>query len=116
MPFELGLAVAAKDLVDSTHKWFLFETVARRVEKSLTDLNGTDANIHGGTVEGVMSSLCNAFVKARRQPTVPMMMRAYEVVFPTLPALVARTGAGTFSPRVFQDLCLAASLVTEAAL
>ena len=116
MPFELGLAVAAKDLADPKHKWFLFETVARRVEKSLTDLNGTDANIHGGTVQGVMSELCNAFVKANRQPTVPQMIAAYEEVIPTVPALAERAGTGIFSPRVFEDLCVASNAVAQDAV
>jgi hypothetical protein len=37
-------------------------------QKSLSDLDGSDANIHGGTVEGVMRELCNAFVRRGPQP------------------------------------------------
>ena len=47
----------------SRHTWFVFESRHRRLLKSLSDLDGSDPNIHGGTVEGVMRELCNAFVR-----------------------------------------------------
>ncbi len=60
------------------HTWFVFESRHRRLQKSLSDLDGTDANIHDGTVEGVMLELCNAFVRQRGpRPSVPQMMRTY---------------------------------------
>ena len=46
MPFELGLAVAFATLKPNSHTWFVFETRHRRVQKSLSDLDGTDPNIH----------------------------------------------------------------------
>ena len=76
MPFELGLAVAwARE--HSDHKWFVFESTRRRINKSLSDLDGTDAYIHDGTVRGVMREICNAFVSLQSQPTVPEMMKIY---------------------------------------
>jgi hypothetical protein len=61
MPFELGLAVAWAQ-GHPQHKWFVFESVKRRLSKSLSDLDGTDPYIHGGTVRGVLREVCNAFV------------------------------------------------------
>jgi hypothetical protein len=111
MPFELGLAIAWEKLNPSRHTWFISETKKRRVQKSLSDLDGTDPNIHDGTVEGVMRELGNAFVRRGPQPTVPEMMRTYRQVVRKLDEI--RTKAGTnslFEARVFKDLCFAAKL------
>ncbi len=62
MPFELGLAVSWAKLNPGRHTWFVLESKERRAQKSISDLSGTDLNIHGGTIEGVMRELCNAFV------------------------------------------------------
>jgi hypothetical protein len=70
MPMELGMAVAWAKLNPTGHIWFVFESQERRAQKSISDLNGTDCNIHGGTEEGVMRELCNAFVRRTRRVTV----------------------------------------------
>src|SRR5271168_1602373 len=51
MPFELGLAVAWGQ-AHPQHKWFVFESVRRRLNKSLSDLDGTDPYIYDGTLGG----------------------------------------------------------------
>lgn len=48
MPFELGLAVAWEKLNPGKHTWFVFEGVNYRILKSLSDLNGSDPQIHVG--------------------------------------------------------------------
>jgi hypothetical protein len=110
MPFELGLAVAWAKLNPRQHSWFVFETRTRRVQKSLSDLDGSDPNIHDGTVEGVMREICNAFVRTRAaRPTVPEMMRTYRGISRKLNAITAAAGArSVFEARVFDDLCFAA--------
>jgi len=110
MPFELGLAIAWEKLNPSRHTWFVCESRVRRVQKSLSDLNGSDANIHGGTVEGVMRELCNAFVRRRGpRPGVPEMMQNYRRVVRQLEAVLANAGANSvFEARVFEDLCFVA--------
>jgi hypothetical protein len=45
MPFELGLAVATAHWRPA-HQWFLFEAKPFRVQRTLSDLGGTDAYIH----------------------------------------------------------------------
>lgn len=66
MPFELGLAIGWAKLNTQRHTWFVYETQNRRAQKSISDLNGTDCNIHKGTPEGVMRELCNAFCSTQK--------------------------------------------------
>src|SRR5579859_7939499 len=71
MPFELGLAVGWSKLPQASNTtWFLFEAVNRRIQKSLSDLNGTDAYIHDGTPDGVLRGLGNALLRSKHQPTL----------------------------------------------
>ena len=111
MPFELGLATAWAKLFPLTHTWFVFETQPRRALKSISDLNGTDLNIHDGTIEGVMRELCNAFVRrSGGQPTVPQMMQIYRALSSAVPELKQRAGAQSlFEARMFADLRFAAA-------
>jgi hypothetical protein len=111
MPFELGLAVASAHLDPAPHDWFVFESVPRRASKSLSDLGGTDANIHSGTVEGIMRELGNAFVRQSRNErySVPEMMRTYRVVSSLVADILQETGAHSlFEAGVFRRLCFAA--------
>jgi hypothetical protein len=73
MPFELGLTIAMERSKHPDHKWIVCETVPHRIKKSLSDLDGTDAHIHGGTIAGVFRVLGNAFVGTSRQLTVREM-------------------------------------------
>ena len=108
MPFELGLAVAWAR-ANRHHKWLVFETVKRRLAKSISDLDGTDPYIHDGTVRGVMREVCNAFVSPN-QPTVPQMMKMYRGLRRGVPKILHNAGAKSlFTARAFSDLCLAAA-------
>ena len=110
MPFELGLAVAWEKLNPTRHTWFVCESRLRRVQKSLSDLDGTDPNVHGGTPEGVMRELCNAFVRRESGgPSVPAMMHSYRDVSRQAAGIMANAGAKSlFEARVFEELCFAA--------
>src|ERR1700730_12032244 len=57
MPFELGLAVMSARCHRAKQTWFVLEAKSRRVEKSLSDLNGTDVYVHGGSPAGVFREL-----------------------------------------------------------
>ena len=107
MPFELGLTVG---IGDSKHEWIVCEAVAHRIKKSLSDIDGTDAYIHNGTVHGIFREFARAFIRSDRQPTVPEMMQIYRILRSNL-AMILR-GAGTNSPfnaRVFKELSVLAS-------
>jgi hypothetical protein len=110
MPFELGLAVAREKLVDHSHSWYVFESVHRRVDKSLSDLAGTDAFIHGGTVPGVLAQISNVFVREERQPTIDQMHAVYRYIRRELPSILRASGAQSIfdGARPFKDTCVAA--------
>lgn len=115
MPFELGLAVALDaSFPKERHAWFVFETAQWRIQKSLSDLNGTDAYVHGGTVDGVFRELAKAFVRSKKQPTVQHMRTIYDRSTTVLPKLLADAGSeGPFQARVFQDLIVYAGTVAD---
>jgi hypothetical protein len=108
MPFELGLAVA-QNAGNRRETWYVCETVPYRISKSLSDLNGTDVRIHGGTVRGVFGALADIFVRRTRQPSVPEMYRIYLVLRRNLRPIMGQAGArDPFGARVFRDLIFAA--------
>jgi hypothetical protein len=108
MPFELGLAVA-REVRKGGENWYVCETVPHRINKSLSDLNGTDVRIHRGTVRGVLGALCDMFVRKTRQPSVQEMYRTYLRLRRNLPRIMRRAGASdAYSARVFRDLVFTA--------
>lgn len=115
MPFELGMAVAWElTAPKNTHTWFVFESTHYRLQRSLSDLNGTDPHIHEGTAAGVLRGLGNALNRPGAQPTQEQMMRAYIAIYASLPSIMEQTGAATpFEARPFQSLIFAARAVME---
>jgi hypothetical protein len=108
MPLELGLTITWAKLHPQRHTWSLWETQARRIQKSLSDLDGTDANIHGGTVEGVLSELRNAFVR-KGMPPFRKMLAVHRCLEESLPDILADAGTtNLFAAGPFQALCFAA--------
>jgi hypothetical protein len=117
MAFELGLAVACERTWNRRYDWFVCEAQADRLQKSLTDMNGTDPYLHRGTITGLFGRLCNAFVRSGRQPTVPQMKSIYLILRRKLPGLMRDSGASSvFEARVFQGLCLFASAAADEAV
>ena len=109
MPFELGLAVAIAKMGRRKHEWFVFESARHRLNKSLSDLAGTDPYIHEGTSRGVLGALVNALSRSRHRPTV----RDLEMVFKGLKktATVIKKDLQTdslFDARPFHELVIAA--------
>jgi len=90
------------------HAWYVCEAVSHRVNKSLSDLGGTDVRIHGGTIRGVFGALCDMFVR-KQQPSVQEMHRIYRVLRRNLPRIMRDAGArDPYGARVFRDLIFAA--------
>jgi hypothetical protein len=112
MPLELGLAIAWQKLNPGVHDWFLFEAVRRRIEKSLSDLKGTDPYIHSGRASGLFRELRNAFMRPRRRATVGQMQLVHEGLKEALPGIMKDAGTKSpFSAQVFDELrVLAAKL------
>ena len=115
MPFELGLAVAHEKLTKSEHSWFVFETMSRRADKSLSDLAGTDIYIHQGTVHGVLQQISNAFIRQERQPSIAEMNAIYRYIRKELPSILRQSGSTSVfdGARPFRDVSIAASLKAE---
>jgi len=114
MPFELGLSVAWEEFARRKHTWFVFEAKNRRLQKSLSDLNGTDTYIHDGRVAGVFRELCNAFNRPGLQPSVQHMWEIYAQVQKNVPSLLKLAGTeSVFQTRTFRDICLIANAVAD---
>lgn len=110
MPFELGLTVGWEKTRRGRHVWFVMEAENYRLEKSLSDLNGTDPYIHGATIDGVFREIGNAFVRRGMQPSVPQMWIIYRHVRGGVPEILRRCGArSVFQARAFKEISIAAS-------
>ncbi len=111
MPFELGLAVGWEMMGSGRKMWFVMEAVKYRLAKSLSDLNGSDPYIHGGTIEGVFREMGNALARRKRQPDVLQMWGIYWEVRGKIPAILKRCGTrSVFGARAFKEISFAASV------
>jgi hypothetical protein len=105
MPLELGMTITWASLHPKIHTWFVWESEPYRLQRSLSDLNGTDANIHNGTPEGVLRGLRNALGRDR-PPSVPQMGKVFELVKSALNSIFLRNGTrNPYDRSVFLDLC-----------
>jgi hypothetical protein len=105
MPLELGMTITWEMLNPDQHTWFVWESESYRLQRSASDLNGTDANIHDGKPEGVLRELCNA-LRRDRAPSVPQMQMVYGLVHSALNSLLIRNATrNPYSRSVFLDLC-----------
>jgi hypothetical protein len=106
MPLELGMTITWQDLNPNIHTWFVWESEPYRLQRSASDLNGTDPNIHDGSAEGVLRELCNAFRSDRyRSPTVPEMLEVYHFVDSNLDGILLKSGTrNPYDRSVFREL------------
>lgn len=108
MPLELGLTIAWAKTHPRRHTWFLWESEPRRIQKSMSDLDGTDAYIHSGTVQGVLSELRNAFV-GNKTPSVLQMMDSYRAVESHVSRILTEAGTRSlYAASVFNEQCYVA--------
>jgi hypothetical protein len=114
MPLELGMTISWADLNPDDHTWFVFESEPYRIQRSTSDLNGSDAYIHGGSPEGIFRELRNAFWR-EGAPSVAKMMRAHRLAEKGLrKVILPESGANSvYAAAVFQELCLLCSRLTE---
>lgn len=115
MPFEAGLAVMYSLLKRTPgHTFFIFEADYTRLQKSLSDLGGTDVYAHRGTGEGVLREISNALVAAKRRPTVEQMLDVLTKVRKGLPDIMHNARAETpYSARVFSDIVMLANEIAK---
>ena len=114
MPFELGLVLGWLKTSGSDHTWFVFESVGRRISKSLSDLDGTDPYIHEGRPKGGFRELGNALVRSADQPTVQQMNTVYRNIKTASPLIVKNAGAKSlFEARVSRQIVVLARKYVE---
>jgi hypothetical protein len=115
MPFELGLAVDWAGGADSGHEWFVFESKAHRLEKSLSDLNGTDPHVHDGTAYGVLRGLTNALTRKSHRPNLAQLDAIYRDLQKAARKIkLEMKGGSLFEARPFQDLAVLARQLAQA--
>jgi len=68
MPFELGLACAIKLADPAAYEVFLLDAKPFRVDRNLSDYKGRDPLIHGGSCDGMVACLLDAFEPAAGTP------------------------------------------------
>ena len=111
MPVELGLALYRSHATRGRHRVYVFESKRYRAQRSTSDINGIDPQIHDGTAKGVMKGLRNIFRQPGDVTTVPEMLVSYRAVKKKLPELKLNAGGKSlFEASVFHDLSVAASV------
>ena len=113
MPLELGMTITWQKLHPSRHDCFVWESEPYRIQRSASDLNGTDANIHNGTPEGVLSELRNAFPRDQ-MPSVPDILWVYRFVYSQLNTILLKHGTSNpYARSVFIELCWLSKLLAD---
>ncbi len=114
MPLELGLALYRSHATKGRHRVFVFEKKVYRTQRSTSDINGIDPQIHRGTPTGVMAGLRNLFLQPEGTTTVPEMIASFRAVKKKLPELRRNAGSNSlFEASVFNDLVVAALFERE---
>ena len=114
MPVELGLALYRSHATNGRHWVYVFESKPYRAQKTTSDINGIDPQIHHGTPKGVMAGLRNILRQPGDVTTVPEMLISYDAVKRKLPELRRNAGGKSlFEASVFHDLMLAASVESQ---
>lgn len=110
MPFELGLVVGWQNTAPSGHAWFVFESSRHRLQKSLSDLNGTDPFIYGSGSDGVLREIRNALARHDIQPTAAQMRGIFDDLKEyAASSILGKSGAASvFEARAFAELVVAA--------
>jgi hypothetical protein len=114
MPLERGLALYRSHITKGNHRVFVFERKRHRAQRSTSDVNGVDPQIHDGTIEGLMGALRNIFRQPKDVTTVPEMLASYRAVRQKVPELRRNAGSRSlFEAAIFQDLTLAALVESQ---
>jgi hypothetical protein len=114
MPVELGLALYRSRVTKGRHQVHIFESKPYRTQRSTSDVNGMDPQIHRGTVTGLMAGLRNIFRQRGDVTTVPETLISYRAVKRKLPELRKKAGGQSlFGASLFQDLSLGALVESQ---
>ena len=103
MPFEAGLA-AASYLSGRKKQWYLLESSRFRLQKSLSDLNGYEVNIHEGTIQGMLAALLDIFPYRLHQPVPGELRLVSSLLQKAANEIKKQTHFDLFRPRAFELL------------
>lgn len=109
MPFELGLAVAVALSANRRHRWFLLEKVPHREAKSLSDISGTNVQIHDGRAPSVLKAVSNALARHGDHPTIQQLSAIYADVAAKARLIAQEGWTSIFLSAPFRDLRLVAA-------
>jgi hypothetical protein len=110
MPFELGMAVAEDVDCKQRHRWYIFVPELKIYKEALSDLDGSDVQIHGGSPARVFGRLLNCFERQNSITSIEPMQRVFRNLKNAVPLLLEQTGAEpVFDASVFRQLCTLAS-------
>jgi len=114
MPVELGLALYRSHVTSGRHRVYVFESKPYRTQRSTSDINGIDPQIHNGTAKGIMAGLRNILRQPGDVTSVPEMITSYRAVRKKLSDLRLNAGGQSlFQASVFHDLVLAALVESQ---
>ncbi len=113
MPFELGVAVTWSALNPKLHEWFIFEEQPHRLQRSLSDVSGTDPYVHHGDPEQILVQICNGFVRTAAPPSIEELRMVHATVRRAARDLRAQYH-DLFGARAFEELVLVATRATAA--
>jgi hypothetical protein len=113
MPFEAGMASTVW-LLERRHQRFILAAERFQLQRTLSDLNGTDPYVHGGSPEGILRVTTNIFARRGLRLTVGDL----RYVFKQLRRYARREMRrgeleGLFSPDAFGKLVTAATAIVE---
>lgn len=111
MPFELGLAVAVSFNGSRQHRWFVLEKKPHRAAKSLSDISGTNVQIHDGRAPSVLRAISNALARHNPRPTLRQLEAIYADVRKKARSLKTVDGwPSVFLQAPFKELRVLASM------
>jgi len=118
MPFELGLAVARDIKSMNKPSWFIFAKDLTLFKSSLSDLDGTDVQIHSGKRNVLFTKLMDVFSNPSLQVSVPLMESVYQSLLNALPKILEDAGQvhgreTVFGSAMFRTLCAIAAKSVE---
>jgi hypothetical protein len=115
MPFELGLIVGWQYAAPSGHDWFVCESSRHRLQKSLSDLNGTDPFVYGAEPSGILREVRNALARQDIQPTARQMADIFEELKDDVRPRILKEAGGMslFEARPFAELVVTARRSAE---
>lgn len=109
MPFELGLAVG----IAERPTWFVLERQPYRLQQSLSDLNGIDPLVYGGTDRGIHQVLLKAFDRLDGRITVDLIRRVNSRLRDYYPGLKREYGPAFSGPCFRRLVYLAAGIFDD---